>query len=192
EQSIIWPIAQLLRLRGLCLIPAAAVVRDGWGALLLANFNLEPELTAMIHAGWRVLGQNWVAIRQDRDQMMMLHMPGRVNRNGQPVDLTSEFCGSSASVANCDAILLAIPGRRPTADVRRISPTNAPASLRRAWPIAELHPHRRQGQWPARLAHRCNIFDIQLSRNPREILGLLDLARYHRTAHHPVGELIVA
>jgi hypothetical protein len=180
EEAVMWPIAQLLRQRGICLIPAATLARDDWGVLVLSTFNIEPELTAMVHAGFRVVGQSWSALREQGRRIVMLPMPGSVERDGKPVDLTRESPGSSCETANCDAVIVLSPGRRPLTNFRAISPANALGRVRHAWPIVELHPLRRPGQMPARLAHRCRVFEMQLSRNPRELLGMLETARYQR------------
>ncbi|HWP39323.1 MAG TPA: hypothetical protein VNL70_00260 [Tepidisphaeraceae bacterium] len=192
EQAVIWPIAQLLRPRGLWLVPSASVVRDGWGALLISTFSIEPELTALVRAGYRIVGQNWTALREHAGRAQMLAMPGYVHRPlgrtpmppaawqqaaGHRVDLTAEFCGCGSAAALCDAVILICPGRRPLPHLEPISPANALSALRRAWPIVELHPQRRPGLMPARLAQRCAVFSMQLSRNPRHVLDLLDAAR---------------
>lgn len=198
EQAVLWPLAQLLRARGVQLIPAASVVRDGWGVLLLSTFSLEPELTALVRAGFRIVGQSWTALQEQGGRVWMLQMPGRVQRAGSTagaVDLIEQFCGSACPRATCDAVMLVAAGRRPLPHLRGIAPTNAIGAMRRAWPVTELHPQRRQGQMPARLAHRCRIFDVQLSRNAKDILSLVETARYARpqTPHAPVvAERVVA
>ena len=48
SSAILWPLAQLLRSRGLYLLPAASVTRAGWGMLILSPFGLEPELQALL------------------------------------------------------------------------------------------------------------------------------------------------
>ncbi|HEY7089274.1 MAG TPA: hypothetical protein VH518_14350 [Tepidisphaeraceae bacterium] len=180
EQAVMWPIAQLLRPRGLCLIPAASVVRDGWGVLMLSSFNIEPELTTLVRAGFRVIGQNWTALREQGGHIDMLAMPGGVIRANDRIDLTREMLGSAIDQAYCSVAMIMSPGRRPLPHLRAIAPTNSIGALRRGWPIVELHPLRRPGQMPARLANRARIFDVQLSRNPKDILSLLEAARYHR------------
>jgi hypothetical protein len=39
---------------------------------------------------------------------------------------------------------------------------------------------------PARLAHRCRVLEMQLSRNPRELLAMLETARYQRPQTPPI------
>jgi hypothetical protein len=188
EQAALWPIVQLLRPRGLSIIPAAAVVRDGWGVLVLCSFNIEPELTELVHAGFKVVGQRFVAIREEGAQIQMLHMPGHLERivrapNGAAmtrVDLTAEFCGCESQRAKCDAIMLIAPGRRPLSNLRRIAPSNAVHAIQSAWPMHELHAHHRQSQLPLRMAKRCQTFGVQLSRNPKDLLGLMHVARYEQ------------
>jgi hypothetical protein len=189
EQSVLWPVSQLMRPRGLCLIPAASIVRDGWGALLLSSFNIEPELSTLVRAGWHVVGQNWTAIQESGAGMKMLRMPGSVERmtprspeagtgvTMRRVDLTGEFPGSGAESATCDSVIIIVPGRRPLSKITQVSPTNAVGAIKGAWPLAELHPHRRQGALAAKMSQRCGVFDVQLSRNPQDLLALLDTAR---------------
>jgi hypothetical protein len=186
EQAVMWPIAQLLRPRGVCLIPAASMVRDDWGVLLLSTFNIEPELTSMVHAGFRVVGQSWSALREVGQRIVMMGMPGFLHRNDQPVDLTRESPGSSSEQANCDVVIVLAPGRRPLTNMRPITASNALGRVRHAWPMVELHPLRRPGQMPARLAHRCRIYEMQLSRNPHDLLSMLETARYQRPQTPPI------
>lgn len=204
EKAVMWPLSHLLRPRGLCMLPAASVVRDGWGAMVLCAFSVEPELRALIRAGWRVVGQGWTALREERGKIAMLPMPGMAWRSTSilrasmgstddlQVDLTREFAGCRADRAGLDAVLLVAPGRRPLPELRHILPTNALGSLRRDWPLAELHPNRRHGQLLARIAQQCPIFDVQLSRNPRDILALMESARYRRQAKPQVSVFVKA
>jgi hypothetical protein len=192
DQAVMWPLSQLLRPRGLSLLPAAGVVRDGWGVLILSAFSIEPELRALTRAGWKLVGQSWLALREERGNIAMLPMPGRVERsatvshagvtykNAPRVDIAAEFYGCRADRAGLDAVLLVAPGRRPLPDLRQVMPGNSLGALRRDWPIPELHPHRRHGQMIARIAQRTPIFDIQLSRNARDILAIMEQARAHR------------
>src|SRR2546421_1255110 len=54
EQSLIWPLAQLIRAKGVNLLPAVSVVRDGFAVLLICPFGLEPELTMLTSNGYRI------------------------------------------------------------------------------------------------------------------------------------------
>jgi hypothetical protein len=216
EMAVLWPIAQLLRAKGLHVLPAAAVSRGNLGMLLVSPFSIEPELTALIRAGFRVIGQRWCALRDNEGRIEALHMPGRVERSPTPrlrskateeiaapaglvginsalpvrppattdrmggprwIDLESEYCGSRAEHADIDTVILIDPGRRPTPNLRIIPPSSALPSLRRAWPIAELHPHRLAGQLPAKLSRRCRTYTARLSHRPQDLLDLLEANR---------------
>jgi hypothetical protein len=190
EMAILWPLAQLLRPKGLYLLPAAAAARGGWGVMILAPFNLEGELRALIHAGYNIVGQRWVALREDGGRIEMLQMPGEIERESSPrlrdaalgpasrwVDLTSEHCGIAQPHAFCDAVLVIEPGRRPSAHVTEVAAQRATDTIRRAWPITELHPFRKHGQLPIKLSQRCRSWQAQLSRRPEDLLVLLDSIR---------------
>lgn len=190
EMAVIWPLAQLLRGKGLYLLPAAGLVRAAVGLLIISPFGIEAELTALVRTGFRIVGQRWTALRDEDGRLTMLHLPGQVERNptsrlrpggGDPngtwVDLESEFCGSATTHGTVTHVLLIEPGRRPTPLLRHIPKSSALPALRRAWPIVELHPHRVNGQFPAKLSHRCNVFAARLSQRPQDLLELLDTAR---------------
>jgi len=206
EMAVMWPLAQLLRPRGLCLIPAAAMARDGWGVLLVSQLNLEADLGAMVRAGYRVVGQRWAALREDESGVSMLHMPGQIERapsrvgatlrhdpsSGGWVDLEADFPGSTLAHARCDAVMIIERGRRPVTLVRPVTRTASLMALRRSWPIVELHPHRRHGQLLASVSRHCRVFEMRLSRNPTDILKLLDDARHERTPAAQIEATVVA
>jgi hypothetical protein len=93
------------------------------------------------------------------------------------VDLTSEHCGIAQPHAFCDAVLVIEPGRRPSAHVTEVAAQRATDTIRRAWPITELHPFRKHGQLPIKLSQRCRAWQAQLSRRPEDLLVLLDSIR---------------
>jgi hypothetical protein len=206
EMAVMWPLAQLLRPRGLCLIPAAAMARDGWGVLLVSPLNLEPDLCAMVRAGYRVVGQRWVALREHESRVALLHLPGQLERaitgpGTSPrqlshvtgwVDLEAEYPGSTLMHAECDAVMIIERGRRPVTLVRPVTRTAALMALRRNWPIVELHPHRRHGQLLASVSRHCRVFELRLSRNPADILKLLDDARFERTPAAQVESSVIS
>lgn len=189
EMAVLWPMAQLLRLRGLHLLPAASICRDGWAALILSPINLEPELSALAKAGYKVLGQRWTAVREEDDRIALLHMPGQVERDAGPrlrvggdevspgtywTDLHQEHPAAKANHAFCDAVLVVASGRRPSAALREVPKINAIPELRRNWPILELHPNKRHSQLPGKLVGACASYELQLSRDPADLLSLLD------------------
>ena len=201
EAAVLWPMAQLLRGKGVHLLPAASAVRDGWAVLMLSPFSLEPELTTLLEHGFRLIGQRWTAVREEEDRLALLQMPGWVERPfaprlrigfvGRPDaaeggaddadlmqragygDLTSEYRGACQSHAFCDAVAVVEPGRRMRSQLRTVPPAQAAALLRRVWPILELHPTRRQPQLPPKLARQCRCGEMHLSRDPRDLLTLL-------------------
>ena len=154
----------------------------------------------MIRAGYRVVGQRWTALREDAGsaggRVAMLRVPGMVERvagearmrsvaTAPPpvwVDLTREFCGASENRAQCDAFFLIDRGRRPVAHLKSLPRTNAVIGLRRAWPIMQLRAQRKLSQLHAHLARECRCFEARFSRNPQDVLRLVDDARYNRVA----------
>jgi hypothetical protein len=206
QNAIVWPLAQLLRMKGLSLVPGTAVSRDGWSMLILSPFNIEPELTALVRSGYKIIGQQWTALREEDGRVAMLHMPGEVQRLPAPqlkntshieqtslwLDLTRENLGSSQNHAFCDAVAVVSTGRRPMPAMRQINRSTALATLRQAWPIVELHPQRRQSQIPVKLAAQCRCYETQLSRRPEDFLKLLDQIRYTSGVTIKVPQVTVA
>ena len=74
-------------------------------------------------------------------------------------------------------MLVADCGRRPHARVRALAAPDALHVLRQAWPIAELHPHRRHSALPLKLSQQCRCGEVQLSRDSSELLSLLETLR---------------
>jgi len=192
EMAVIWPMAQLLRPRGLYLIPAASVARSGSGVLILSPMNLEAELRTLIRAGYNLVGQRWSALRESADGGIdLLAFPGQIEREASPrlregaaedspsrwVDLTSEHCGVEQASAPCHAVAVIEPSRRPTAHVAEVTSQRAADLLRRAWPIAELHPFRKHGQLSLKLSQRARCGQVQLSRRPEDFLVMLETVR---------------
>jgi hypothetical protein len=178
ELAVTWPMAQLLRARGLHMQPAASVVRGNFGMLIISPFSVEPELTALLRAGFRLVGQRWSALRDDGGRIQMLHFPGSVERAGQArIDLEGEFPGAAIGQGECNTVVLIEPGRRHSPHLRRIAAPSALPALRRAWPIVELHPNRLNGQMPAKLARRCQVYSARLTERPQDLLDQLGAAR---------------
>ena len=196
EMAVLWPMAQLLRARGLYLLPAMSAVRNGFAFLLLCPFGAAPELTALARAGYKIIGQRWTAVREEDGRLALLHLPGRIERaagaaprlralpfdaagggDADWTDLGAQFPGSSQLHAFCDAVLVADAARRPHARARALEPSDALHVLRQTWPIVELHPHRRHSPLPLKLSQQCRCAEVQLSRNSAELLQLLELVR---------------
>jgi hypothetical protein len=187
EDAVIWPLAQLLRDKGLHLLPAISVARGGWGAMIFSSFGIEPELSALARNGYQIIGQRWTAVREEDGQVAMLHIPGWVERQSAPrlrylgaeaqvgrLDLTREFAGAFQHHAFCNVALITEPGRRPLAHLRDLSHSAAINVLKRSWPLVDLHPQRRAGQLPPKLALHCRCAELQLSRDPQDLLRLLE------------------
>jgi hypothetical protein len=190
QMAVLWPLAQLLRARGLYLVPAASVAFGDRSFLLISPFGLEPELTTLIRGGYRIIGQSWTVLREHEGRFAMLNLPGYVERALPPgmrlstsnsnassgpmwVDLMREFCGAELGHGWCDAVLLIDAVRRSQTNVRPLDRGFAVQILRSAWPIFELHPNRRHGQLPARLGRGVPCFQLSLSREPRDLLSTL-------------------
>jgi hypothetical protein len=198
EMSVMWPMAQLLRSKGLYLLPAVSVVRDHWGLLLISPYGIQSELKALVRAGFKVIGQQWTALREEEGRIAMLHMPGRIERgnvrrvksltslSGGPsewTDLAAEIPGITQFHAFCDAVILVEAGRRPESWIRPVTAGDMQATLRRHWPIDELHPLRRQSRLMSQVANKCRLFEARLSRDPQDLLGHLDAMRYGAQAN---------
>lgn len=187
ENAILWPLAQLLRARGLHLLPAVSVARDGWGVLLVTPFALERELRLLVESGYQVVGQHWTALREEGDRISLLHLPGPLRRGFQPyrgagadewVDLHYEYAGAQRHHAFCETVLLVAPIRRPHMRLIPLDEMGAVQALRHDWPILELHPHqRRTGQMASCLVQCCRFAQLELSRDPRAFARLLDALR---------------
>lgn len=190
EMAVLWPLAQVLRFRGLHLVPAVSVARGDWGVLILSPMDIEPELGALIDAGYQVIGQRWTALREEGNRISLLSMPGYVQRiaSARPgsgrniplqrrVDLYEEHPPCRRLHAFCESILITAPGRRANARLFDLADAEAAAALKRDWPIAELHPQRSHGHLPAHLVQRCRCAEAQLSRQPHDFVHLVESMR---------------
>ncbi len=190
EMAVLWPMAQVLRSRGVCLVPAVSVVRDGWAALVISPFGVGAELVSLIRDGYRVIGQRWTALREEEGRLALLHMPGVIQRDASSpaaaaapvggegyVDLRHEHRRAWQNHAFCDAVVIVEPGRRARPNLRCVDEGDAQQVIRQAWPITELHPQRRWGQFPAKLAASCRVAEVQLSRDPKDLPALLRTLR---------------
>lgn len=179
EMALMWPMAQLLRGRGLTLLPAVSVAREDRGVLILSPMGIEAELTAMIRSGYRMIGQRWSCVREKGAAAELLHLPGLVESARVPqidvsdewVDLEGEFCGSSQASARCDTVVIVQPARRQAANARELTQVEAQDAIRRGWPMIELHRSRRQIL--AKLASSCRCLGVQLSRRAEDLVDVL-------------------
>jgi hypothetical protein len=192
EAAVLWPMAQLLRSRGVEIVPALSIERAGWGALVIAPYPIPGEISRIIRAGYRVIGQRWTALIPQNGRIVLRRIPGLVQSpasSGRSIgrrpiwtDLTSDNPWASADLAWCDAVLTIAPGRRSKTLGRVIPAAECQTALRRAWPIPDLPISRPRLQHPAALLARdCHCLNLQLSRHEDEFLDLIEFTR-RRTA----------
>lgn len=201
EESALWPLAQVLRQRGLHLLPAASVVKRGWGVLILAGFDLAPELVRLVRAGYGVIGQRWTAVRvageeeppgRGPSRVELLHVPGAVEAPpswGGPaaapkrspadvtwLDLEGEFPGCGQRQAPCDLVVIVDGQREGVGRVNHLGAGDALEALRRAWPIAEVRPSPRHAALLSRLAEGGRCVRMQMPRDAGDLVPMLNSA----------------
>ncbi len=196
DAAMIWPLAQLVAQRELNLIPAVSVVRDGFGVLLMSELSLELELHTLLHEGFNIVGQRWTGLREEEQgKIAMLHLPGHILEKAAPIapntrigertpatqdrwiDLHAAHPRSLAHHAYCDLILVCGPGRREQVRVKQVGWAGAMNVLRRAWPTVDLPPGRRGGKLVSKMASRVRVVETQLSREPNDLIKVIDLYR---------------
>ena len=181
EATVWWPMAQILRGRGLHLVPAASMCDDaGNGTLLLSGSDPAPEVAAAGRNGWRIVGQRWTALREWNDGVEMLAVPGltATSIGGRPLTLQSSGHWYDASVgaagrrqATCKTVLLAEPARRPRSWACDMDATEARLSLRQNWPMPPIGSMF--NRMPTRLAASADVYRVRLDRSGDGILDLL-------------------
>jgi hypothetical protein len=197
ERAVLWPMAQLLRAKGLYMLPAISAVRDGWGVLILSGLGLRAELSTMMRAGYRLVGERWTALREEDGRVAMLHMPAGTSREGSALDVgcsmlsverSLEVSSGTSNVqrdrylmpepyvnhAFCDAVVLVSAVRRTRPRLVELPRAEATSVLRRAWPMPELHPQRRHSPMARLLARRCVVAEARLTQQRHDILWLLE------------------
>jgi hypothetical protein len=114
----------------------------------------------------------------------MLHLPGLIERlptrqrgtaniPNRWIDLEREYCGIRRNHAFCQTVLMVEPGRRNHTSFKEAALGSSVLRLRQAWPIFELHPQQRMDRLAIKLARTCGCWDLHLSREPRDLLDLL-------------------
>src|SRR5205823_528097 len=116
---------------------------------------------------------------------------GSIEQHSIWLDLTRETPGSAQNHSFCDAVAMVAPGRRPMPAMRQINRSNALVALRQAWPLIELHPQRKLGPIPIKLAAQCRCYETQLSRCPEDFLKLLDQMRFGASSNLKVPQVQV-
>jgi hypothetical protein len=153
QMTVVWPLAQVVRGRGLWLLPGAVAVT---GALVLGAFDSVREIEALATAGRRMLGARCACLRQEGDRFTLL--PVTEPSTGEP--------------ARLEMVLIVGSGRRAAAHATPLDGDAAREALCRAWPMAELHRSRRGV--PLKLAGACRCFAVQLSRRGEDFAALLE------------------
>jgi len=188
ENAVLWPLAQLLKRRGLELVPAVSIERDGFGVLLLSGFNLLPELDALLrYAGFKLVGQRWTALREDAGRVELLHVPGRIElmilprrgtlsmpRPGGWVDLHDDHGHTPSPQAFCSTACILEPGRRQTFKATSLRPGAALTTLRDHWPVVDLQPAGRASPLLTGLSRTTPTYKLELSRDPHDLITWLD------------------
>jgi hypothetical protein len=189
ESAVMQPLAQLLRPRGVELVPAVSLERGGWAALVIAPYPITAEVSGAIRAGYRVVGQRWTALLRKSDRIVLRHVPGvmEVPRGaggkwiGKSIEWTDVTTGNpwaTAETAWCDAVVTIGAGRRSRSCGRIVPAHEARGLLRRARSISALPV-----DWgclqhcAAALAERCMCMQVELSRHEEEFLQLLEILR---------------
>jgi hypothetical protein len=188
DAAVLHPMAQLLRLRGVELVPAISIERAGWGAMVIAPYPISAEIARVVRAGYRVIGQRWTALVRQNGRIALRRVPGVLESPASPgkslsrgaawIDLTRDNPWASADIAWCDAVLAIAPGRRSNSQGRVVPIAEAQAFLRHVWPVPQLPLDRPRLQHPAvTLAGQCICLSLQLSRHEDEFLQLIEFAR---------------
>ncbi len=181
-----------------------------FGVLLLGDLPLEPELSTLIDAGYKIIGQRWVALREEENgRIGMLHLPGHVLQKPVPrspkikrggsmgkkspaapalrdrwLDLHGRHPQAVQNHSFCDLILVCGPGRRDQILVKQVGWAAAMNVLRRTWPNVDIPPNRRGGKLVSKMASRIRVAEIQLSRDTSELLKVIDLFRRTPVPNH--------
>jgi hypothetical protein len=172
EAAVIWPMAQLLRQRGLHLVRSVSVVKDGFGALVLPTCPIWGEVAALVEAGYELVSQRWTALRVDDGRVEMLHIPGlaQVNEGGEWVDLVQHH----QLHAFCNAVILVERGKQLDGELIELNPAQASEALRRDWPVLEVYPTRRTGAMTGALSSLCRCAHARLSRSGGDLLSVIE------------------
>ena len=192
ESAVMQPMAQLLRPRGVELMPAVSLERGGWAALVVAPYPITSEISRAIRAGYRVIGQRWTALLRKSDRIVLRHVPGVmelprgsgkwIGKSIEWKDVTGDNPRAAAETAWCDAVVTVGAGRRSRSCGRIVPAHEARGLLRRARTISPLPlDWACLQQCAPALAQRCMCMHVELSRHEEEFLQLLEILR-KRTA----------
>ena len=157
EWAALWPLAQLLSGPELALLPAISIVREGWGVLIFSPLKMEAELEALSRDGFEVIGPRWSCLREVAGEVRMQNFPGG---------------GEGFESTGCDAVVMVEATRRAVSRVDELARNASLHALHRHWPIVPLHRSRRQIS--VKLASDARCCEVQLSRQPGDLVKLMD------------------
>jgi hypothetical protein len=194
ESAVLWPLAQLLKIRGVELIPAISILRGGWAAIILTPYGIDREILRLQRDGYSLIGPRWTALAIREDGVTLLPFPDpRATEIDPPAGISSSLCDSEIALtktpllgsesgflpeALCQAVFIIEPGRRAVTRGRTLASAEETELLRRAWPITELPPRRkRPGSVAGKLACQCRCVSVQLSRQEEDFFQLVESAR---------------
>lgn len=202
DHALFWPLSQLLVRNDMLLVPGASVIHGGRGVLLLAPFDLEPELHVYARSGQAVISQRWSSIRFDDGKPLLLTTPGRLERSMPPrrgqsastlgpnwYDLTGLF--EAKPYAWCDLVVVVDPARRSSGVVRSLRGGTGSTALRGAWPIPEILPGHACGRLLGSLAHHATVVRAEFSRDAGQLHSLLSRIESSREPA-PVSTVVAA
>jgi hypothetical protein len=188
EGTVLWPLGQLLKMRGLELIPAVSIQKEDWGALILCPWDLEPEIQRLEVDGYRVVARDWSILRARGNGVELLGMPAlraaiSARRSSESGLLDRAAQARLGAGVECQAVFVVEPGRRAVTRGRTLSVADAPAAVRRAWPLVELPPDRRRaGSCAGILARQSRCVSVQLSKQEADFVYLVESARRRSSA----------
>src|SRR5207249_2570834 len=123
------------------------------------------EIDVLSGAGFKLVAQQWTALRQEQGRISALRFVDGVYP-------PREFCRTFTDRAIVNCVLLIARGRRAAASARVLSPNEALAAIRNHWPMLQLHPQR-EYDLVGSLATSCRIIRCEFSRCPSEVHGIL-------------------
>jgi hypothetical protein len=179
DAAVLWPMAQLLKIRGLHLIPAISIRRDQWSALILSPYPLDREIIRLASAGFTIVGPRYSALREKQSRVELLDFPH---------ESANHTATSPSSPTDCQAVFLIESARRLVTRGKILTnPDAAAARIRHALPFMEVPPTRRRlGDFAAHLARQCRCVSVELSKNEEDFHQLIESSRRRWSDAHKI------
>jgi hypothetical protein len=166
--AVLWPLAQLLKTRGLELIRATSIEKQGWGALVLCLWEITPEIRGLESQGYRIVAWDWSVLRPRNGKVQLLCFPA----------LENPRLPQLAAPLECRTVFVVEPNRRAVTRGRTLAASESAVVLRRAWPIGELPPNRKRPAGAAAiLARHCRCVLVQLCKREVDFVQLVESSR---------------